>query len=176
MATIVHCPNCAKSYRVSDQVMGRRVKCQHCGEMFQARAVEAGAIDASAEAAPTAQEPASSAQQAGGFLEIEHVRGVTIVRVLPARINADNVEQIGDELLALAGDPANKRIVLNLARVEFLFSTALGKLVALEKKLQSQRGTLRLCELRPLVRESLESAGLTLILRIFATEQQAIAG
>ena len=66
-------------------------------------------------------------------------------------MNADNVEEIGAELLALAADPANKQMVLNLAGVEFLFSTALGKLVALEKKLQAQRGTLRLCELRPVV-------------------------
>jgi anti-anti-sigma factor len=66
-------------------------------------------------------------------------------------------------------------MVLNLAQVEFLFSTALGKLVALEKKVQAHRGALRLCELQPLVREALDNAGLTLILKVFDTEGQAVA-
>jgi anti-anti-sigma factor len=171
MAIVVRCPNCARAYRVSAEVLGRRVKCQQCGEMFQASAAAEQAPSAAAAAGA-----AASAQPAPQFLEVRHVGGMTIVRVLAARIDADNVEEIGAELLALAGDPANKRMVLNLARVEFLFSTALGKLVALEKRLQSQRGTLRLCELRPLVRESIESAGLNVILQVFDTEQQAVAG
>jgi anti-anti-sigma factor len=172
MVIVVHCPRCAKAYRVSAEVVGRRVKCQHCGELFQA---SAAAAEPSAAAAQHAAAGAAAAQQPAGFLEVEHVGGVTVVRLLTARMNSDNVEEIGAELLALAGDPANRRMVLNLARVEFLFSTALGKLVALEKKLQAQRGTLRLCELRPLVREALENAGLTLILKLFDTEQEAVA-
>jgi anti-sigma B factor antagonist len=171
MAIVVHCPHCAKAYRVSAEIVGRRVKCQHCGEQFEA----AEAAPAPASAAPKAAAVPPAVRQADGFFEVARAGEVTIVRLLTARMNSDNVEEIGAELLALAADPANKRMVLNLAGVEFLFSTALGKLVALEKKLQAQRGTLRLCELRPLVREALENAGLTLILKLFDTEQQAVA-
>src|SRR5207244_11320368 len=97
----------------------------------------------------------------GSVLEVRHADGIAVVRLTVARINSENVEQIGAELLALADDPANKRMVLSLARVEFLFSTAMGKIVALEKRLQGQRGWLRLCELPPLVHEPLETAGPT---------------
>jgi anti-anti-sigma factor len=131
--------------------------------------------DAAEAASPAKGDSSSSAERAGEYLEVRHVHGVAVVRVLTAKINSDNVEAIGDALLALVEDPANRRMILNLSRVEFLFSTALGKIVALEKKLQAQRGTLRLCELRPIVRESLENAGLTVILRVFDTEEQALA-
>jgi anti-anti-sigma factor len=167
MAIVVRCPGCAKSYRITAEALGRRLQCRSCGQMFEASVpAEEGA------AAATASAPS---KPAGNYLEVRHVNGTTVVRVLAARINSDNVEVIGAALLALADDPANCRMILNFSQVEFLFSTALGKIVALEKKLQGQRGSLRLCELRPLVRESLESAGLTVILQVFDTEEQALA-
>jgi anti-anti-sigma factor len=187
MATVVRCPYCAKSYRISAEVVGRRVQCRNCGEMFEAGAAPpADAPPAAAAQVANVPDVASAAGSrphgtslphgsVAGPLEVRHTSGVAVVRVLAARIDSENVEEIGAALLALADDPANKRMVLNLAPVEFLFSTALGKLVALEKKLQSKRGSLRLCELRPLVHESLDSAGLTLILQVFDTEQQALA-
>ena len=147
------------------------MKCRNCGEMFEAQEPAAKSPGAAIEAG----EVPSTSGAPGSVLEVRHADGIAVVRLTVARINSENVEQIGEELLALADDPANKRMILSLARVEFLFSTAMGKIVALEKRLQGQRGWLRLCELRPLVRESLESAGLTLILQVFDTEAQALA-
>jgi anti-anti-sigma factor len=170
MAIVVHCPKCARVYHVSEEIVGRRVQCRQCGETFQASA--AGGAQPAAPAAVEAGEPT---ERGGAHLEVQRAGRVTIVRVLASRINSDNVEAIAAELLALAADPDNRRMVLNLARVEFLFSTMLGTLVTLEKKLQGQRGSLRLCELQPLVRNAVESAGLTLILELFDTEQQAVA-
>lgn len=174
MAIVVHCPKCARAYHVSAEIVGRRVQCRQCGEMFQASAAggaEPGGA-AAVEASGTVHAPT---ERADAHLEVRRAGRVTIVRVLASRINSDNVEAIATELLALAADPDNRRMVLNLARVEFLFSTMLGTLVTLEKKLQGQRGSLRLCELQPLVRNAVESAGLTLILELFDTEQQAVA-
>jgi len=167
MAIVLNCPHCAKSYRITEELLGRRVQCRHCGEMFQA-----------ALPGDTAPVPAGAALPAvvpGKALEIERIRDVTVVRVLAPRISADNIQEIGAALAALADDPSSKRIVLNLARVEFLFSTAMGQIVTLEQKLLAQRGWLRLCELQPVVREALDSAGLTLILKVFDTEREALA-
>lgn len=36
MTTIIHCPNCAKSYTVSDETIGKTVVCKACQERFQA--------------------------------------------------------------------------------------------------------------------------------------------
>src|SRR5262245_55260218 len=133
MAIVVRCPRCAKSYRISTEVVGRRVQCR-CGEMFEATAAstdDAAAAPATNAASPPKDAPSAAAPTPAGQgaeLHVEQSGGVTIVRVLPARIDSENVEAIGAALLALADDPANKRMVLNLAAVEFLFSTALGKI------------------------------------------------
>jgi anti-anti-sigma factor len=76
----------------------------------------------------------------------------------------------------IAWGERNKLPPANLGRVEFVFSTALGKIVALEKKLQTHGGSLRVCNLRPVVHSTFESAGLTILLRVFPDERQALAG
>jgi anti-sigma B factor antagonist len=173
----VRCTNCRKQYKVSKEVLGRRVRCQQCGEMFDA--VSLDGEPAPAAGSPSAEQSAPDGDptnQLGEILETERRGPVVVARLLVPRINADNVDEISKKLLALADNPAVKKIVLNLGQVKFLFSTALGTLVSLEKKLQAHGGSLRLCCLQPVVRETLESAGLTILLAVFADEQAALAG
>jgi anti-anti-sigma factor len=175
MSVTVQCPQCHRSYRVSNSLLGGRVRCQSCGQVFEATPPDAGAA-ADAAVRPAAEPAPRAGVVKGRCLEVEKIGGVTVVRVLVPRINSENVEEFGTELLTTAEEPAVKKLVLNLDRVEFLFSTALGKIVALEKKLQTHGGSLRVCNLRPVVRSSFDSAGLTLLLRVFPDERQALAG
>lgn len=176
MSVTVQCPQCRKAYRVSTDLVGGRVRCQSCGAVFEATPPDEGAAVAGT-SHPAAAEPGQrSGAVKGRCLEVEKINGVTVVRVLVARINSENVEEFGMELLASADEPTVKKVVLNLDRVEFLFSTALGKIVALEKKLQTHGGSLRVCNLRPVVRSTFDSAGLTILLRVFPDERQALAG
>src|SRR5438094_7951704 len=101
MAT-VHCPHCSRSYRVSAEMVGRRVKCRNCGEMFEAQEPAAKSPGAAIEAG----EVPSTSGAPGSVLEVRHADGIAVVRLTVARINSENVEQIGEELLALADAPA----------------------------------------------------------------------
>ncbi len=73
MGVQVHCPNpaCGKTSTVPDDLMGRRVKCAHCGQKFTpAATVESGpAAETRAHAGKPAALPASAAvpQQIGRF-------------------------------------------------------------------------------------------------------------
>ena len=66
----------------------------------------------------------------------------------PARI-----EQMGKELLELVDDVGNERLLINFCNVSFFSSAAINKLIVLEKQIRAKGGKLRLCNLRPEVRD-----------------------
>src|SRR5689334_9729002 len=69
--------------------------------------------------------------------------------------NADlltRLDENSEQLSALVERGARK-ILLNFEHVEYLGAAALGKLVTLRQKVKAFRGRLRLCRLRPQVRE-----------------------
>ena len=67
------------------------------------------------------------------------------------------------------------KLVLNLAAVQFLPSMALGKLVMLNRKVQTGNGQLVLCQLSPTARDTLEATRLDELFTIRGTEQEALA-
>src|SRR5947209_4847516 len=71
-------------------------------------------------------------------------------------LNEYHADQIGKQLLALADAPGTKFITLDLANVEYVTSTVLGHLVALNKRLQTSGGRLTLENVRPAVRDILK--------------------
>jgi len=71
------------------------------------------------------------------------------------QLAAINAAQVRDEIRA-ALPPTCTRLDLDLSGVTSLDSSGLGALVALHKTLRSQRGTLRLCEPQPVVRQMLQ--------------------
>jgi len=67
------------------------------------------------------------------------------------------------------------RLVLNLARLEYVSSAGLRVFLATAKKLSRQNGKLVLCEMQPGVREIFEISGLLTVLPVGATEAEAQA-
>jgi anti-anti-sigma factor len=101
---------------------------------------------------------------------------VAVARVTQAKIDSGNVEAIGDDLLKLAAEVGNRKLLINMEGVEFIFSTALGKLLATEKKITGQGGRLRLCRLCPLVLDTFQKSGLTFVFEIYRDEEHGLAG
>ena len=57
----------------------------------------------------------------------------------------DNLEQLGNELFSLVDQYQFRKIVLNLAPVQYVTSSVLGKLITLHRKLGRNEGQLILC-------------------------------
>lgn len=85
---------------------------------------------------------------------ISEVGDVTVVRFVDRKlIDTDNIQAMGDELLALVEQDGRRSLLLNFAGVEFLSSAALNKLVVLERKVRAAGGRWKICNLRSEIRE-----------------------
>ena len=66
-------------------------------------------------------------------------------------LNEYHADQVGEQLLALADPPGTRFVTLDLGNVEYVTSTILGHLVALNKRLKGAGGRLTLDHVRPAV-------------------------
>lgn len=70
-------------------------------------------------------------------------------------------------------DAGAARLVLNLARLDYISSAGLRVLLASAKKVSRQNGKVVLCELQPAVREVFEISGLLTVFPLAATAADA---
>ena len=90
-------------------------------------------------------------------LEVEDIGDVTVVNFIDKRIlDEQNIQIIGEQLFSLVDEVGRRKVLLNFGNVEFLSSAALGKLIALHKKLQAVGGRLILCNIDPEIYEVFE--------------------
>ncbi len=107
--------------------------------------------------------------------ERQDLGDVTVIRLKTTHVqDEDAIRAVFDFIHKLLSDQNRKQLVLNLADADFLPSTGLGKLVMLSRKLQAVQGRLALCQLAPLVHESLEHTRLTPMFHIYGTEEEAL--
>lgn len=87
-------------------------------------------------------------------LELDTVEEVAIVKFRDKKVmDPSRIEQMGKELLELLDDEDNERLLINFDNVSFFSSAAINKLIVLEKQVRAKGGKLRLCNLRPEVRD-----------------------
>src|SRR2546430_13402041 len=105
-------------------------------------------------------------------LEVEDIGDVTVVNVVDRRIlDEQNIQVIGEQLFSLVDEVGRRKILLNFGNVEFLSSAALGKLIALHKKLQAVGGRLILCNIDPEIYEVFEITKLNKLFNIHKEER-----
>jgi anti-sigma B factor antagonist len=110
------------------------------------------------------------------WAEREDFGEVTVARLrTPKMLDDDIARGVFDLLYALVDAAGRRKLVVNFGPVEYLPSLAVGKLVMLNRKVQAAKGRLALCRLYPTVQEVLDTAHLTPLLHIYATEPEAIA-
>ena len=108
-------------------------------------------------------------------LEVEDIGDVTVVNFVDRRIlDEQNIQIIGEQLFSLVDEVGRRKILLNFGNVEFLSSAALGKLIALHKKLQAVGGRLILCNIDPEIYEVFEITRLDKFFTIQKEEQAAL--
>ncbi|HEX9369954.1 MAG TPA: anti-sigma factor antagonist [Roseiflexaceae bacterium] len=122
-----------------------------------------------------------------GF-EFDDVQGnlLTMTKRIAAPAAPAEVFELAGRLDAVSTQPAiarvyeaiaagARRILLDLAQVTFLSSSGLRALLLVRKELLSQGGELRLCSLRPQVREVFVLTGFTQVFAIHATREEALS-
>jgi anti-sigma B factor antagonist len=118
-------------------------------------------------------------QQRRRRLEAEHIGDVTVVNFVDRKIlDEQNIQIIGDQLFSLVDEESSqrdcKKFLLNFSNVEYLSSAALGKLIALNKKVKGIGGRLVLCNIHPDIREVFEITRLSTFIPIQEDEQAAL--
>src|ERR1700684_497663 len=96
-----------------------------------------------------------SSQSRRRRLEVEDIGDVLVVNFVDKKIlDEQNIQIIGEQLFGLVDQ--NNKILLNFGDVEYLSSAALGKLIALNKKVKASDGRLILCNIDPNIYEVFE--------------------
>lgn len=108
-------------------------------------------------------------------LEVEDIGDVTVVNFTDRKIlDEQNIQTIGEQLFSLVDELGRRKLLLNFGNVEYLSSAALGKLITLNKKLQSAGGKLVLCNIDPQIYEVFEITKLNKLLMIKKDEQEGL--
>jgi anti-anti-sigma factor len=83
-----------------------------------------------------------SPQPSRSLLYVAEADGVTVITIATDDLGEYTAEAIGAELLSIADELPCNVVHLDLSKVRFMTSTALGSIVALHKKLRAAGGEL----------------------------------
>jgi len=100
---------------------------------------------------------------------------VTVVTLTDRKILDEvNIAQIGDQLGKLVAQNAQPKMVLDFTNVSHMSSSALGMLITLHKRIREKNGQLRLAAIQPAIYEVFVITRLNEILKISATQEDAL--
>ena len=86
----------------------------------------------------------------GRSWEIHEAQDIRTVHLMDRSVLDDeNISMIGDDLFRLVNERGQKNVILDFSRVEFLDSTALAKMIALQRKLKGFKGKVVLLGVTP---------------------------
>jgi anti-sigma B factor antagonist len=88
------------------------------------------------------------------------------------QLDAFTVSDLKNELKKLT-DANRIKIILNLGKVDYANSTAIGAIVATAQQLRKRKGDVKLCAMTDEIRKVFDLVGASKILEIFKTEQEA---
>jgi anti-anti-sigma factor len=100
--------------------------------------------------------------------------GDAVIVAVRGEIDLQNSPELRTELLDLVVKHAPKRMVINLAQVPYMDSSAIAVLVELLQKIRKNAGKVYLCNLQPRVKGLLEIAKLGTIFSIVNDEAEAM--
>jgi len=97
--------------------------------------------------------------------------GVTVVDI-GGRFDANSAPQVKAQLHELV-EAGNTKLVVNLAKMDFVDSAGLGVLVSCLRRVAAEGGDLRLAEVPPFCRSIFELTRLTRVFDVTESEAQA---
>jgi len=96
--------------------------------------------------------------------------GVTFVK-MQGSLSATTAEQGIQEMKKIA-DSGAKKVVVNLADVDYISSGGIRVLILASKQLNSVQGEMKIAAARGMVKEALEAGGFNLLSRVYGEKNQ----
>jgi anti-anti-sigma factor len=87
----------------------------------------------------------------------------------------DNLEEFGVDLTALLEKLSLSQVVIDLNRVKYITSAAIGRLIAFHRRVHRDKGTLVLCDLTSTVRDILQASQLLSYFKVAEGRSAAVA-
>jgi len=106
---------------------------------------------------------------------VKNTLGDTTVLHLNGRLDLNSSGEVKNRIKDLL-DKRAKKIILNLARVDFINSSGLGVLISVLKDIRLANSKLAITNLSPYVHEIFEITQLVNIFDIYKTEEAALDG
>ena len=108
-------------------------------------------------------------------LVVANLERASVVRFVDKKIiDAAEIDQLGNELVALVDEGQKTQLLLNFEGVEFLSSAALNQLIRLHRRTKEVGGMVRICHLHPQIREVFALTRLDRMFEIIKTEEAAL--
>ncbi len=127
------------------------------------------------EPAIAARRPAEAPVLPRRWLEVEQVGDVALVRFERRRIlTEDTIDNVAAQLFSLVEHAQRRKLILNFSNIDRLASAMLGKLVLLQKNLQTVGGRVVLCHIAPHLYEIFALLKVPRVLRIYRGETEAL--
>ncbi len=106
-------------------------------------------------------------------IELLNKDDISVVKLIDNKVtDAERIAALGEELMTLASP--SSRVLINMDNVRFLSSSAINKLIVLERRLTSNGGNLKLSNLRPEVEEVFNITQLHSVFDIRVNEEDAL--
>jgi anti-anti-sigma factor len=113
--------------------------------------------------------------QGSSLVSSPQTNGEALIASVRGEIDLHNSAELRSALLAMLGVTPPKKLILNLAMVPYMDSSAVAVLVEALQKMRRSGGKLMLTDLQPRVKGLLEIARLDSIFVLAATEADALA-
>ncbi len=115
--------------------------------------------------------------QPSSHLRIKRADGVSVVEFADRKILEElSIQEIGEELDQLVDTEPGIRLLLNFKNVDHLSSAALSMLITLQKKVEAQKGALKLSDINRQILEVFKITRLNKLFQIHDSADQAMAG
>ena len=107
---------------------------------------------------------------------IAHPEGdVIVATIIESRIvDNTNIDCVFDQVDKLVKDRSVSKLVLNMEKVQYLSSSALGRMMKLHKTLTSHKGALKLCSLQPDLAEIFKITRLDTAIKLYKDSATAV--
>jgi anti-anti-sigma factor len=100
--------------------------------------------------------------------------GVTVLRI-EGSLDTQTSSEAQEELDRIVDDGARK-LLIDFAELAYISSAGLRVLLVTAKKLNTEQGEMRMCNMNDVVKEVFEVSGFSTIFKVFQTDSEAMAG
>jgi anti-sigma B factor antagonist len=103
-------------------------------------------------------------------IQVSEIDGIKVVRFNDAQLfDERTVREVAEQIsVSLPNDGSAIRLILDFSEIGMISSSALSKLILIQRRVDGTKGKLRLCELSPILQQVFRTSNLD---RLFAIDR-----